>query len=154
MTEEDGRAEKKIAEDALDAERRIKTMDAISDTRKAFLDSHMRNTARHLTTLAKGVGANTEAGVRDQEAEEVEIEYGAVEDEWLKRKEELMEAREVIVNREKDRYVSMVNDRVENLVRNVGKLGINEVTQKMNERGVNLGSYPGKKVLFPVNRKL
>jgi hypothetical protein len=108
MTEEDGRKDKMDADDALDKERRVKTMDAIAETRKAFLESHMRNTARHLTTLSKGVGASTEAGIRETEMRGVEGEYVAVEDEWKKRREELIEARDVIGRREKERYAYCV----------------------------------------------
>jgi hypothetical protein len=39
--------------------------------------------------------------------------------------------------------------RVENLVLNVGRLGVNDVTKELGERGVDIEGYPGKKVLFP-----
>jgi hypothetical protein len=39
--------------------------------------------------------------------------------------------------------------RIENLVMNVKNLGVNEVTQDLENRGVNISPYPSKKVLFP-----
>lgn len=91
--------------DALEKERRAATMDAIAETRKAFLENHQKNTARHLEKLAKSVGVNQDTALRHSEAAAVEKEYKAVEDEWLLRKEELMSSRKELAEVEHERLV-------------------------------------------------
>lgn len=103
VAQEENLLSRALSADAVEKEHRAASMDSIKDSRKAFLEGHMKNTAKHLNSLAKSVGMNHDKNIVNHEREQLDAEYGQVEDEWEARRRELILAREEITRREMDR---------------------------------------------------
>ncbi|TPX64138.1 hypothetical protein SpCBS45565_g06095 [Spizellomyces sp. 'palustris'] len=118
MGDEASHRERQARLDAMDKEQRAKAMHNIAEARRSFITHHLDTTQRHLANLAKAMGNNR--GALDSAVENGinSARFTDVEDEWVKRGQEMMRVREVV--KDVDRM------RLERLVRNAREVGIRE----------------------------
>jgi hypothetical protein len=76
--------------------------------RKAFIAQQTTSTLKHSTALERAIGVNRRQHDRHINDDDVEQRFKQVENEWLARREELLEARAELARRDKERVERLV----------------------------------------------
>ncbi|KAI8915528.1 hypothetical protein BC831DRAFT_432109 [Entophlyctis helioformis] len=79
--------------DTAEKEQRAAAMQQIADARRAFIDQQVSSTEQHISSISRAVGRNRRE--RDQAADHEQIDkaFKEVENEWLRRRDEMVKTR-------------------------------------------------------------
>ena len=109
--EDDYLVDRKTRLDSLEKDARTKTAQKATDARKSFVNNLNKANEQHLSNAVHVVDGNSATFKHDFENLESKGRFDAVEDEWTKRKEEMMQARKMLSELEKnrpDRYCLLI----------------------------------------------
>ncbi|KAH6570797.1 hypothetical protein BASA60_007519 [Batrachochytrium salamandrivorans] len=93
MGEEDMRMESKAKLDTLEKEKRATAMRQISEARRAFVDQQISTTEQHIANISRAIGHTSRAKSHQHEQKDLEVAFGDIENEWLKRRDEMVHMR-------------------------------------------------------------
>ncbi|KXS18486.1 hypothetical protein M427DRAFT_211706 [Gonapodya prolifera JEL478] len=87
---------------------RVRTMRDIAEARRVFLEQQAQNTAKHLSLLNRAVSSNRTRHAIELEDAHLHNRIQDIENEWLRRRDELMKAREELRRTDKLRMERLV----------------------------------------------
>ncbi|KAH9273644.1 hypothetical protein BASA83_003976 [Batrachochytrium salamandrivorans] len=87
------RMESKAKLDTLEKEKRATAMRQISEARRAFVDQQISTTEQHIANISRAIGHTSRAKSHQHEQKDLEVAFGDIENEWLKRRDEMVHMR-------------------------------------------------------------
>ncbi|KAJ3331719.1 TBC1 domain member 31 [Blyttiomyces sp. JEL0837] len=116
---EDSHTERKARLDAVEKDQRIRALRRIAEARRSFLDHQSQATRQQGVALARAVGTNRRELESRLDESRLDKRFREVENEWLARREELLEAREELSR--------LDQARTKRLVANARSVGVPEM---------------------------